>query len=413
MIKSILKRIWNQRKSNAWIMSELCIVFILLWYATDFLFVHAKIGHQSKGYNTEHVYKISMDINPLLNIKTSNMDSLQMFKIKPFKEIVRRVKSYPGIESVCYFGGSDSYNNWNMFQGYSIDSVHVYTALIRYTSKEYMDVFKLDIVAGTIPDWDEHTKPIPAIMTKDLADSLFNGKVKLGTQFFDYYAGRDFKYKLAAVAHNNKIGDYNVYEKGIFVPMDERGFEFQTPIIAVRVAPNADHNFVETFMKKMKKELQVNPYYLFNVQSYDDAKEIYEAQAGTSNYIKGSIAFVLFFIINIFLGIIGTFWFRTQSRSSEIGLRVALGSTKQGLRWWMVLEGIMLLNIAVIPAIIIAYNIGGADLTFNKLLEYSLSRFIICSAITYLFMAIMVVFGVWYPSKVASNVLPVEALRDE
>lgn len=413
MIKSILKRIWNQRKSNAWIMSELCIVFVLLWYATDFLFVHAKVGSQSKGYDTEHVYKISMDINPKLEVRSSNMDSIQTFKVKPFKEIVRRVKSYPGVESVCYFGGSDSYTDWNMFQGYSTDSVHVYTALIRYATKEYVDVFKLDLLQGRVANWDENTTPIPAIMTKDLADSIYNGNAKLGSEFFDFYAGRKANYKLVAIAHNNKVGNYNVYEKGIFVPMDERGFEYRTPIIAVRVSPNFDHNFIETFMKKMKKELQVNPYYLFNVQSYDDAKELYEAQTGTSNYIKGSIALVLFFIINIFLGIIGTFWFRTQSRSSEIGLRVALGSTKQGLRWWMVAEGIMLLNIAIIPALLVTYHIAGADLTFNKLLEYSISRFIICSVVTYLLMVVMVVVGVWYPSKVASNILPVEALRDE
>ena len=34
-----------------------------------------------------------------------------------------------------------------------------------------------------------------------------------------------------------------------------------------------------------------------------------------------------FLLVNILLGIVGTFWFRTQHRRGELGLRVAVGST--------------------------------------------------------------------------------------
>lgn len=411
-MKSILKRIWNQRKSNAWILSELCIVFVLLWYATDFLFVYAKIGSESKGCNTEHVYRVSILTNPLLNIHTKNQDSVRTFKIKPFKEIVRRISKYPGVESACCFRGSDCYSDINMFQGYSIDSVNIVRALIRYVTSDYEKVFKVSLNEGGFNNWSIAENPYPAILTSDFADSLFISKPKLGQTFIDYYSGGK-KYKVVGIAPRNKTDELSKYHKCIYVPMDEEEFAYGPAKIAIRVRASDDHLFAENFMKKMKKELQVGPYYLFSIQSYDDNQAIYEAAKGISNYIKGSIAFVLFFVTNIFLGIIGTFWFRTQSRSSEIGLRVALGSTKRGLRGWMVAEGIMLLNIAVIPALIISLNIVNAELTFNKLLDASILRFVICSSITYLLMAIMVVLGVWYPAKVASNILPVEALRNE
>ena len=38
-----------------------------------------------------------------------------------------------------------------------------------------------------------------------------------------------------------------------------------------------------------------------------------------------------FLLVNILLGIVGTFWFRTQHRRGELGLRVAVGSTRMGL----------------------------------------------------------------------------------
>ena len=39
MIKHILKLIWNQRKSNSWLLGELLLVFVCLWYIVDYFLV--------------------------------------------------------------------------------------------------------------------------------------------------------------------------------------------------------------------------------------------------------------------------------------------------------------------------------------------------------------------------------------
>lgn len=413
MIKSILKRIWIQRRGNFWIFSELLIVFILLWYAVDFLFVYVKTSSEPKGYNTEHVYSISISANPNLIPKTSNKDSINTFWVEPYNEIIKRIQKYPGVEAVCYYFGTEVYNDNIMFQGYvAQDTAHAVISNIIYVSPDYYKVFKMDILKGGFTTWNMNEQPLPAVLTTDFADSLFQGKPGLGKLFSDYYSP-DKHYKVAGIAARNKYDEYSKYDKFIYVPIEEYMIQYNIPKMALRVRVEADRHFTESFMQKMRSQIQIGPYYLFNVQSFDESKKIYDATKGTSNYIKSSSALVLFFIINIFLGIIGTFWFRTQSRHSEIGLRMALGSSKKELRRLMIYEGIILLNIAVIPAIIICLNIAFADLTYNKLMDYSIWRFLICTVITYLLMVIMVVTGVWYPSKVASNILPVDALRNE
>ena len=65
--------------------------------------------------------------------------------------------------------------------------------------------------------------------------------------------------------------------------------------------------------------------------------------------------------MNIFLGVIGTFWFRTQQRRREVALRMAMGSSRQGVFLRLMSEGILLLTLAAVPAVIIAFNVGMAE----------------------------------------------------
>lgn len=67
-------------------------------------------------------------------------------------------------------------------------------------------------------------------------------------------------------------------------------------------------------------------------------------------------------MLNIFLGVIGTFWFRTQHRRREVALRMAMGSSRRGIFLRLMGEGILLLTVAAIPALIIAFNVGIAEL---------------------------------------------------
>ena len=81
MIKSILTQIWNQRRSNSWLFAELLIVFVLLWYCLDMLYAFAYAERQPKGYDLEHVYKVSISTNPTqLVLCSSEISGLSLWK---------------------------------------------------------------------------------------------------------------------------------------------------------------------------------------------------------------------------------------------------------------------------------------------------------------------------------------------
>ncbi|KAA5442469.1 ABC transporter permease, partial [Bacteroides cellulosilyticus] len=106
-------------------------------------------------------------------------------------------------------------------------------------------------------------------------------------------------------------------------------------------------------------------------------------------------------------------WFRTQHRRREVALRMAMGSSRRGIFLRLMGEGILLLTVAAIPALIIAFNVGIAELVDISKMQFTVDRFLIAAILTWLLMALMIIVGIWYPAYKAMQLQPAEALHDE
>ena len=125
------------------------------------------------------------------------------------------------------------------------------------------------------------------------------------------------------------------------------------------------------------------------------------------------LAIAGFFLINAFLAVLGTFWFRTQHRREELAIRITSGATPHSLMRLLMGEGILLVTFAYIPALIVAYNLGVADLVNTWPVEWSLGRFIVGGILTYFLLLVVVVFSIWFPARQAMKIQPAEALHGE
>lgn len=274
MIHSILHQIWNQRRSNGWLFAELLIVFTLMWYCVDVLYGFAHAERQPKGYDLEHVYKIRISCNPTQIVPCTSEDSLQTFWFKPMEEVLRRIRQYPAVESAATWLGTDTYTRGRVYQGYTTDSVHVVETTVRYVSPEYFDVMRIPLLQGNVSDWNSTASPLPAVVTRDLADSLFQTSARaVGREFLDYYSG-GLRYRVSAVCALQKTDDYARYGPFVLTPFPGWFYEDQyLPFISLRIRPEADtDNFAARFYQDMMSQLQVAPFYLFDIQSYKDQK---------------------------------------------------------------------------------------------------------------------------------------------
>lgn len=186
------------------------------------------------------------------------------------------------------------------------------------------------------------------------------------------------------------------------------------PFISIRVRPEADTgDFATRFSREMTSRLQVDPFYLFEVRSYDEQKAERDASEGITPYIRSARLIAVFFSFNVFIGLMGTFWFRTRHRRSEIALRMAMGSSRRKIFGQLLSEGLLLLVLATIPALIICGNLVTAEATMTEQADATGVRFAIVSLSTFFLMGLMVIIGVWFPATQAMRVHPADALHDE
>ena len=121
-----------------------------------------------------------------------------------------------------------------------------------------------------------------------------------------------------------------------------------------------------------------------------------------------------FLLLNIFLGLLGTFWFRTQQRRSEIALHKVNGATDRAMFSRLLCEGMFLLLIVTVPALVIDFSLAHAELNSwrnGTTLEWD--RLLLCAGAAFVLTGLMIVIGIWYPARRAMRIQPAEALHGE
>ncbi|NDV81864.1 ABC transporter permease [Bacteroides sp. 51] len=421
MIKLMLKQIWNEKKSNIWLWVELLIVFVALWFIVDWSYVYLHTYNLPKGFNIENTYQLLFNELTPKSASYIPADRKTTTDGDDFLAVVERLRHHPDIEYVCVAQHSSPYNGSNSGGSLRQDTLSI-GRLLRRCTPDFFNVFQYQNVDGTgstslANAFEEGTIIVPSDLWED---QYPGGKNLLGQEFYQW--GDSTKtYRVAAISEPVRYSDFspNGNWSGRYYAMyfgdsffaGLKGSDFTYYEVCIRTRPGTSPEFTEDLMKDAPRLYNVGNCYIQSIQSYDDIR--YAFQLDDVNALKKRGFIMLFLLVNIFLGIIGTFWYRTQQRRSELGLRIALGSSLPKLNRLLISEGLLLLLLAVIPALVICYNIGNASLSDAWQMEWGMERFIPGVLITLLLMTLMIVVGIWYPAYQAMKIQPAEALHEE
>ena len=116
-----------------------------------------------------------------------------------------------------------------------------------------------------------------------------------------------------------------------------------------------------------------------------------------------------FLVINVALGLFGVIWYNTNRRKSEIGLRRALGSSALEIYKQIIGEALVLSTFAMIFGSFFALQFPLLGI-FGFI---EIKTYILAYIFSIILIYIITTLCALYPSKLASNLEPAEALHYE
>ncbi len=412
MTKKLLIQIKNEWRSNLWLALELLVVSVVMWFVVDYLYTRTATYLEPRGFDISHCYLIEMgkltDKSPdYIPNQTDEQEDGDIL------ELVERLRRRPDVEAVSLSQNSYPYNGSN-----STDQVYYDTlrsdnwTIRRLVTPDFVRVFRYRGARGETPE--------------QLAELLNNGDFLASNNLYREYnrpltglVGQQFKlfgdtiktYRLGAALQDVRYNDYEqARESYTFlykISWYDPGME-----LCVRVKEDQDRDFITRLKADSEKQFRIGNIYISEIRSFGDIRRNF--QQAWSNEVRNYVMGMGFLLLNIFLGLLGTFWFRTQQRRSEIALHKAHGATDRNIFIRLLGEGWLLLLLVTPVALVIDYNLANMELNSwrnGTTLEWD--RLLLCTVISFLMIALMIAVGIGIPAYKAMKVQPADALHDE
>ena len=416
MNKKLFTQIKNEWRGNIWLVMELILVSVVMWWVTDKLYVRLATYFEPRGFNTEHCYKIEMgELTPKSPDYTERNYEERTADIL---ELAERLRRRPEIEAVSISSNSHPYNGSNgtiklQLEGDTLEASN--WVIRRQVTPDFVRVFQYQGANGETPE------QLADMIERDeilVSDNLFSSLYKKPLPMTNY-VGRRFhlngdttsSVRLGASLNVVRYNDFQTGNSSRTMVYKLDWFD-KDQELCVRVRPEHDVDFISKLKADSESQYRVGNIFISEVRSFKDIRR--NVQQGYYNGMRNDFTIITFLLVNIFLGLLGTFWFRTQQRKGEIALHKAHGATNGMVFTRLLSEGWLLLLIITPLALIIDFNLAYAELNASRngtTLEWD--RLLFCGGISFALIALMIAIGIGIPARKAMKIDPAEALHNE
>lgn len=408
MKRYLIQQMRNEWRSNLWMIIEIAVVSVVLWAIFSFFAQIIAIKTQDYGYDTTDVLMGYIKTAPSENQTEDDFGTT----IRNRDNLVLNLKQNPYVELVGIGSNPMPYNfNFEGIQvSFSEDTVyHRVVGLYRVISPEIVKILRLKSLDG------KTTEQLAAVVEKgeiilgnidpgmrhDLSDiELFlNKRVAFdGDTTKAYYVGG-----LAKSIHRS---DYeSLFFNTIYYPQAKNAWASE---IVIRVKKGKAKEFLASLKQS---DIKAGNVYVSDIMELKNMAD--RANLEMDNMVRNAAVCAGFMMLVVFLGFLGTFWFRTQQRVPEIAVRKVNGATRADVFRRLISESMIMLAISLVVAAAIAVPVLKSDV-LNFIIEGNTTAQFVDGAIaTIVVLMIMIVAGVWFPARVAMNVNPADALKDQ
>ncbi|MEM9303959.1 MAG: FtsX-like permease family protein [Pseudomonadota bacterium] len=398
MLKHLTKLIWNRKGENALVLVELVTAFLVIFFVAATISYSLWLYKQPLGYDWEDTWELRIAIG---NSEWQESDS------ETLRRVLNTLKGQPAIEwaHVVRLG---PFRGWN------------WTSTVAYEGREF------------IPMWNTMTDGAP----QDLGMTLLEGRwfgpedagriddpilinERLARRMFGDASplGQDIRQR----GEDEERDDPALTVIGVFSDFRQRGdlhqmtdyvlgrHELEDPeqsvySLLVRLEPGTALTYEEALVDVLS---QTAPDWRFVVTPLSRIRADHLREQSMPLYIGGTIA--AFLVIMVAFGLFGVLWQNVTRRTDELGLRRAVGATRERIYRQIVLEMTLLALFAAIIGTIVGIQFPMLG-TFRPL-DWRSSGLGIGAA-TLIVSGLCVVCAL-YPARLAAKRPPAEALHYE
>jgi len=431
MWKLILKNLWSRRRRNGWLLAELILVAILSWYIFDPVMVVTYERHLPLGYDADRLCMVSVGMLPqeAPGYEPQAADSASL--MQTYLNLVDRARQHPDVEqatpvlSFVYPGAMGNGTSSFIAEGDSVAHTALFIEFLPHT--HFFETYgfqsgKGSMSAAQLSDLDNGDY---YIMTEDLLEGMFRTHIYRNQRCWKVN-GADTCY--TAVKGTVKSCKYLSDKRPVpivFMPLQNpdirSSLDNMRIVVRLKEGVRMEH-FLHDFRPWMLRQLRIGNLYARELQSYDEINAAREFSDSTVLY-RRSLSIALFFLVNLCLGVIGTFWMQTRTRREEVGVMLSYGATPHRIRLLLLGEGTALTTLATFIGCFIylqyAFSEGlnaGSSLmeavTPSWVDNFGLHFFLV-SLMVYVILLLVVWIGIYIPARRISSISPTEALRDE
>jgi putative ABC transport system permease protein len=394
MFKHLFKLIWNKKKQNFLLMSEILVSFLVIFAVFTLVVYYYQNYKKPMGIDYQNVWVV----NYSNSYQTKSVDSLDLY----YETLAQTIKSMPQVKGVSFTSDNIAFLHNQSTSGITmnkkrVDGVNWYTV-----DNDYKDVLTMTLLEGR---WfaknDVVAKNMPVVINSDLREQLFGNGPAIGKLIGS--SDDKSKMKVIGVVQAIKIkGDYAATDIGLYQRTDTGSFRWLGKML-VKVSPDADAAFEGKLYKTIANYMKGSD---IEIEHFTDNRT-------SMNYFTLVPMIVLlivacFLIINVALGLFGVLWYNINKRRGEIGLRRAVGATGKSVSGQLVNESMILATLSLIIGTFFAIQ-------FPLLNVFSLPAgvYIIAILLSIVFIYLLVFVCSLYPGKQAAAIYPAVALHEE
>ena len=393
--------------ARALIVGQIALSVVLLVVAGLFVRSLIHLYDVDTGFDKHNVLLFTLDSS------TANLphgpDEIRSAVLED--QIEKRVQTIPGVQSEGFAFFTFDQGGWTdlaLFQGIPRTPANGENVSYNIVGNGFFSAMGVPLIEGrTFNAQDTRNSPMVAVINQTMARRFFPNSSPIGHHFgVGETPDHPGEFEVIGVVKDAKYFELGEgTQMAAYIACAQKSGFFGN--FVVRYAPGANRQEIVSRVRHSIAEINAN----ILVNSVNSLEEQVDRSIATQSLIARLSSF--FGILAVFLACIGIYGLLSYSvarRTSELGIRLALGAQSHSLLWLILRECLILL----ILGLVVGLPVTLSSTRILKSLLYQLSPLDpTVIAIAVVAVASMTVAAAWLPARRATRINPTQALRAE